>query len=101
MELYLLSALIFIYIITLLVGISPRVIQKIWTLAFIFANILTAFSLFALRFKQQDIMLSADTFNWYYFLYIFGMLTLALGIINLWIYRRGLWHLIFPLKAKE
>ena len=94
MELYILAALLFIYIITAAVD-KPAIVRKIWTFAFIIAGFLTALALFALRVKHQDVMLSADNFNWYFFLYVFGAVAFALGIINLWIYRRALWQMLF------
>ena len=38
-------------------------------------------------------MLSAGQFNWYYFLYVFSALSVAIGLINMWIYRREIWRL--------
>jgi uncharacterized membrane protein len=100
MELYVFAALLFIYIITVVAN-NQHTVRKIWTLAFIGAAFLTAGSLFALRIKQQDVMLTADNFNWYFFLYVFGVLAFALGLINLWMYRRPLWHIIFNDATKE
>ena len=93
MEIYVLAALTFIYIISAAVG-NRYLVRKIWTFSFIGAGFLTAAALFALRVKHQDVMLSADNFNWYFFLYIFGALAFALGVINLWIYRHGLWEML-------
>ncbi len=93
MEIYVLAALGFIYIVSAVVGNREQV-RKIWTFAFIGAGFLTAVALFALRVKHQDVMLTADNFNWYFFLYVFGALAFALGIINLWIYRRPLWEML-------
>ena len=93
MEAYVLATLIFIYIITALTG-NQTLVRKIWTVAFIGAAFLTAGSLFFLRIKHQDVMMTADTFNWYFFLYVFGVLAFALGLINLWMYRHGLWNLL-------
>ena len=93
MEIYVLAALVLIYIGSAVVG-NRDVVRKIWTFAFIGAGFLTAVALFALRVKHQDVMLTADNFNWYFFLYVFGALAFALGIINLWIYRRPLWNML-------
>ena len=93
MEIYVLAALVFVYIITALTG-NQNLVRKIWTLSFICAAFLTAGALFALRVKHQDVMLTADNFNWYFFLYVFGALAFALGLINLWIYRRALWNML-------
>lgn len=92
MELYLIIALFFIYLITTFTG-SEILVKKIWTTAFIAAFSVACAALLFLRVSKQDVMLSADTFNWYYVLYIAGSLALVLGMINLWIYRLPLWHL--------
>ncbi|MBQ7633509.1 MAG: hypothetical protein IJS88_05300 [Alphaproteobacteria bacterium] len=93
MEIYILSALVFVYAVSVAVG-KRDLVRKIWTFAFITSGFMTAFALFALRIKHQDVMLTADNFNWYFFLYVFGALAFALGIINLWIYRRPLWNML-------
>ncbi len=93
MEIYILAALVFIYIISAAVG-NPDLVRKIWTFSFICAGFLTASALFALRVKHQEVMLTADNFNWYFFLYVFGALSFALGLINLWIYRRPLYNML-------
>ena len=33
--------------------------------------------------------------NWYYILYLFGSMSAILGLINLWIYRKQLWVMLF------
>ncbi len=93
MEIYVLAALVLVYIGSAIIG-NRETVRKIWTFAFICAGFLTAFALFALRIKQQEVMLTADNFNWYFFLYVFGALAFALGIINLWMYRRPLWNML-------
>ncbi len=98
MELYILAVLLFIYMITVIVN-NADTVRKIWTCAFIVAGFLSAVSLFALRIKHQDVMLAADNLNWYFFLYVFGAMAFALGIINLWIYRRALWQMLHSASA--
>ena len=93
MELYLLISLIFIYIITALM-VNKNVVHRIWTLAFIMAFILTAISIGFLRVSHQDVMMSADSLNWYYLLYIFGSMSVVLGVLNLWMYRKSLWQIL-------
>lgn len=93
MELYLLISLIFIYVITALM-VNKNVVHRIWTLAFIMAFILTAISIGFLRISHQDVMMSADSLNWYYLLYIFGSMSVVLGVINLWMYRKALWQIL-------
>ena len=100
MEIYLLAALLFLYVVTRLV-LRAEIVRKIWTSAFICAGFLTALALFALRIKQQEVMLAADNLNWYFFLYAFGALTFALGLINMWIYRRNLWSVFFVASTAE
>ena len=93
MELYLLISLIFIYVITALM-VNKNVVHRIWTLAFITAFILTALSIGFLRINHQDVMMSADSLNWYYLLYVFGSMSVVLGVINLWMYRKALWQIL-------
>ena len=93
MELYLLIALIFIYLITAAM-VNKNVVHRIWTLAFIAAFVLTAIAIGFLRVTNQDVMMSADNLNWYYLLYIFGSMSVVLGVINLWMYRRPLWQIL-------
>ena len=35
-------------------------------------------------------MMSASELNWYYILYLFGSLSVVLGLINVWMYRKPL-----------
>lgn len=94
MELYIITALLIVYFITVL-SVSEHHRRKIWTLAFITAFTLTAVAIFFIRGNTQDVMLSTNEFNWYYFVYLFGMVAIALGLLNLWIYRVPLWNLLF------
>ncbi len=89
MELYLLIALIFVYMITATM-VEKNVVHKIWTLAFISSFIITAVAIAFLRVSNQDVMMSADNLNWYYLLYIFGSMSVVLGLINIWMYRKPL-----------
>ncbi len=99
-ELYLIAALFLIYLGTLFVN-NKLLVQKVWISAFIIAFALTALSVVLLKFSGEDVMLAANEFNWYYFLYWFSALSTALGIINLWIYRRALWHIYHTSEAKN
>ncbi len=92
MEIYILIALIFIYIITAFAG-NALLTKQIWAVAFIMSFVLMSISLSALKLSGENVMLSAGQFNWYYFLYIFAALSVAIGLINMWIYRHELWHL--------
>ena len=100
MEAYLFVALLFVYVITAVAG-NQNTVRKLWTLSFICAAFLTAGALFALRVKHQEVMMTADNFNWYFFLYVFGALAFALGLINLWMYRRALWQMLRADKSPE
>lgn len=93
MELYLLVALIFIYLITAAM-VNKNVVHRIWTLAFIAAFVVTAIAIGFLRVTNQDVMMSADNLNWYYLLYIFGSMSVVLGVINLWMYRKPLLQIL-------
>ena len=93
MELYLLIALIFIYLITAAM-VNKNVVHRIWTLAFIAAFVVTAIAIGFLRVTNQDVLMSADNLNWYYLLYIFGSMSVVLGVINLWMYRKPLLQIL-------
>lgn len=100
MEAYLFVALLFVYAITAVAG-NQNTVRKIWTLSFICTAFLTAGALFALRVKHQEVMMTADNFNWYFFLYVFGAFAFALGLINLWMYRRALWQMLRADKSTQ
>ena len=53
------------------------------------------------RVTNQDVMMSADNLNWYYLLYIFGSMSVVLGVINLWMYRRPLWQILRNDNAED
>ena len=93
MELYLLISLVFIYLITAAM-VNKNVVHRIWTLAFIAAFAVTAVAIGFLRVTNPDVMMSADNLNWYYLLYVFGSMSVVLGFINLWMYRRPLWQIL-------
>lgn len=94
MELYLFLALILMYIL-MNFFVKTNVQRKIWTMAFIIAFIITALSIAFIHVSNQDVMMSANQLNWYYLLYLFGSLSVVLGVINLWIYRRGIINVFF------
>jgi len=93
MELYLFLALVLIYLMTAFM-VKKVVLHKIWTLAFIVTFAITAISIGFIRVSGQDVMMSANELNWYYLLYLFGSLSVVLGIINVWMYRRGVWQIL-------
>ena len=93
MELYLFLALLLIYILTAFM-VKKVILHNIWTLAFILAFVVTAVSIAFIRVSGQDVMMSANELNWYYLLYLFGSLSVVLGIINVWMYRRSIWKIM-------
>jgi len=99
-EIYLIVALFLIYIGTSFVS-NKMLMQKFWISAFILTFAFMALSVILLRFSGENVMLAANEFNWYYFLYMFSALSTALGIINLWIYRRALWQIFRSTSEKS
>lgn len=94
MELYLFFAFLLLYVITSF--LLPRdMLRKIWTLAFIFSFVVTAVAIGFVRLSRQDVMMDANQLNWYYVLFLFGMISVALGAFNLWMYRKPLWKIMF------
>lgn len=100
MELYLLMAMLLVYILTA-IFVSDNVQKKIWTLAFIAAFSITAVSIGFIRVSSQDVMMSANELNWYYLLYLFGSLSVVLGIINLWMYRKPIIKVLFSSNSAD
>lgn len=100
MEIYLFISLVFIYVITAFM-VKPQIVNRIWTLAFIAAFLITSVSLAFLRITNQDVMMAADNLNWYYLLYLFGSISVILGVINMWMYRKPLWHVIRSADTKD
>ena len=94
MELYLFFAFLLLYILTSYM-LPLRQQRKIWTLAFIISFIITSTAIGFVRLSRQDVMLDANQLNWYYVLFLFGMISVALGIFNLWMYRDALWRIMF------
>ena len=93
-EFYLIVTLFFIYLITVVLN-NKQIVRRIWTAAFIVSFIAASVSLVLLRITRQDVMMQADTFNWYYILYIAGSLAFVLGLINAWMYRKSLLSLFY------
>ncbi len=46
-------------------------------------------------------MMSASQLNWYYMLYLFGSMSVVLGAINLWMYRKPMWQILFGRAEDE
>lgn len=100
MELYLLFSLFLIYLITSFI-LPKQHLQKIWTLAFFICFAVTAVAIGLIRVSGQDVMMSAAELNWYYLLYLFGSLSVVLGFINLWLYRRSIWKIFFSHQEED
>ena len=94
MELYLFLAFILLYIL-MSFFVQKNVLRKIWTLAFVVAFVVTAVAIGFLRVNNQDVMMNANELNWYYMLYLFGSMSVVLGAINLWMYRKPLFGIFF------
>lgn len=92
METYLFIALVFIYILTAFM--LPKIILKrIWTIAFITSFIVTGISIFYIKLYATDTLMKVGELNWYYILYVFGSISIILGTILLWIYKKALYQL--------
>lgn len=100
MEIYLLITLVLVYILTIFL-IKKHSRQRLWLAAFIIAFIITGIALSFLRFTNQDIMMNAAELSWYYILYLFASIMVALGIINLWVFRDSIWNVLFSNKDDE
>ena len=97
---YLFLALFLVYILTAFM-VKKDVLHKIWTMAFIVAFAITAISIAFIRVSGQDVMMSANELNWYYLLYLFGSLSVVLGVINLWMYRGPVWRTMFGASSSD
>lgn len=100
MELYLFFSFLLFYLITAFL-LKPKMREKIWTIAFIISFIITSISIGFLRVSQQNVMMDANQLNWYYFLYLFGMISVVLGVFNLWIYRKPLRTILFSTDKED
>lgn len=89
METYLLIAFVFIYALTSFL-LPKYVRQKIWTSAYILACLITAIAIIFIKIYATDTLMKVGELNWYYILYVFGSISIVLGIINLWMYKKGL-----------
>lgn len=100
MEIYLFLAFVLVYIL-MAFFVSKNVQRKVWTLAFIVSFVITAISIGFLRVEKQDVMMAANELNWYYLLYLFGSMAVVLGLLNLWMYRKGLWQVFFSSQEED
>ena len=94
MELYLFFAFLLFYMITAFM-LDEKTKEKIWLIAFIVSLLATSLAIAFIKMGRQDVMMNAEQLNWYYFLYLFGIISVVLGMFNLWIYRKAVWDTIF------
>ena len=71
MEIYLFIALVFMYILTVMM-LPKRAQKKIWTSAYIVSFAITCVAIFFIRSYAKDMLMQAGELNWYYILYVFG-----------------------------
>ncbi len=93
MEIYLLLALFLMYIITA-IFLEKNILQRIWLGAFVIMFAVTAGALGFWRFTNQEVMMNVAAISWYYILYLSLSLTVVLGAVNLWLFRRQLWRVL-------
>ena len=94
METYLFIALFFIYALTAFI-IPLKIRQRIWTAAYIIACAITAAAIIFIKLYAADTLMKVGELNWYYILYVFGSISIILGLINLWMYKKGLINIFF------
>lgn len=92
MEIFLFVALVFVYILTAF-AVPDLIVKRVWLLGFVAAFALTAMSILFVHTGRQTVLMQENEMNWYYFLYLFGSMSVILGIINLWIYRKFVFKL--------
>ncbi|MBR2273703.1 MAG: hypothetical protein IJ864_02590 [Alphaproteobacteria bacterium] len=100
MEIYLLITLAFIYFLTVILLPQKRQ-RQIWTTAYIVSFIITAISIGYIKIYADETLMKVGELNWYYILYIFGSISIILGLINLWMYKSGLINLFRNSKDDE
>ena len=93
MELYMFFAFLLFYIITA-VMLDDVLRKRIWMIAFILSFVATSIAIGFVKTSKQDVMMNVEELNWYYFLYLFGMISIVMGVFNLWIYRKELWQMM-------
>ncbi|HCU58752.1 MAG TPA: hypothetical protein DIC64_02090 [Alphaproteobacteria bacterium] len=100
MEIFLFIALFFIYVL-MAFAVPDLVLKRVWLLGFVSAFALTALSILFIHTGRQTVLMQENEMNWYYFLYLFGSMSVILGIINLWIYRKGVLRLFSKSSSIE
>jgi len=100
MEFYLFFAFLLFYMITAFL-LDEKTEEKIWLLAFMVSFVATSVAIGFIKMGRQDVMMNAEQLNWYYFLYLFGIISVVLGVFNLWIYRKAVWDRLFVKDDKD
>ena len=80
MEVFLFIALVFVYILTAF-AVPDLIVKRIWLLGFVGAFLLTALSVLFIHTGRQTVLMQENEMNWYYFLYLFGSISVILGAI--------------------
>ena len=89
METYLFITLAFIYLLSII--FMPQYMQRrIWTVAYITAFGITCVAIYYIKDYATDTLMKVGEINWYYILYVFGSISIILGVINIWMYRHEL-----------
>lgn len=89
METYLFIALFFIYLLTSFM-LKPNQLRRIWTVAFILSYSITGIAIFFIKTYSTKTLMQAGELNWYYILYVFGSVSIVLGCILVWLYKKNL-----------
>lgn len=94
MEIYLLLAMFLLYMLTA-VFLEKSVLYRMWLAAFVIMFAVTAGALSFWRFTNQEVMMNVIAISWYYVLYLSLSVTVVLGVVNLWLFRRQMWNVLF------
>ena len=100
MEVFLFIALVFVYILTAF-AVPDLIVKRMWLLGFSASFLLTALSILFIHSGRQTVLMQENEMNWYYFLYLFGSISVILGAINLWIYRKAVVQLFLGSDLKD
>lgn len=90
MEFYLFLAFIFLYFL-MSFFVKKNVLHKMWTSAFVISFAITAAVIGVMRVSTYGGAMSWGEFNSFYMLYLFGSMSVVLGIVNLWMYRSSIY----------
>ena len=100
MEVFLFIALFFIYVLTAFT-VPVKIVKRVWIVAYTAAFLITSISILFVSSSTQTVLMQESEMNWYYFLYLFGSMSVILGLINIWIYRKDLISIFSTDEADE